>query len=162
MYEELMRQLRACMDENIPCKEANCGYKPFSKDEDCVDNLMHRAVNTIEELSRVAEAIPHVCECCIGCEVETGGCDRAFVLSPKRAMEYLSNPRWIPVTKAPSLKVGDEGYPGYLVYANGYYDVADYAVDRLGNGPSFHVDGEYEPEITHYMPLPGPPKEETR
>lgn len=161
MYEELMRQLRACMDKNIPCEEANCGY-PFSKDDDCVDNLMHRAVNAIEELSRVAEAIPHVCECCIGCEVETGGCDRAFVLSPKRAREYLSKPRWIPVTKAPSLKVGDEGYPGYLVYANGYYDVADYAVDRLGNGPSFHVDGgEYEPDITHYMPLPDPPKEET-
>lgn len=75
-------------------------------------------------------------------------------------LESLIKPCWIPVTKAPALKVGDEGYPGYLVYANGYYDVADYAIDRLGNGPSFHVDGEYEPDITHYMPLPKPPKEE--
>lgn len=75
-------------------------------------------------------------------------------------LESLIEPRWIPATKAPALKVGDEGYPGYLVYANGYYEVADYAVDRLGNGPSFHVDGEYEPYITHYMPLPDPPKEE--
>ena len=75
-------------------------------------------------------------------------------------LESLIKPRWIPVAKAPSLKVGDEGYPGYLVVdANGYYDVADYTVDRLGNGPSFHVDGEYEPDITHYMPLPEPPKE---
>ena len=121
--------------------------------------VMEKAADAIEELSRVADAIPHVCECCIGCEVESGGCDRGFVLSPKRAREYLNRLRWIPATKAPALKVGDEGYPGYLVYANGYYDVADYAVDWLGNGPSFRVDGEYEPDITHYMPLPEPPKE---
>ena len=123
--------------------------------------VMEKAADAIEELSRVADAIPHVCECCIGCEVESGGCDRGFVLSPKRAREYLNRLRWIPATKAPALKVGDEGYPGYLVYANGYYDVADYGEDRLGNGPSFRVDGEYEPDITHYMPLPEPPKEET-
>lgn len=53
MYEELMCQIRACMDKNIPCEEANCGS--FSKDDDCVDNLLHKAVNAIEELSRVAE-----------------------------------------------------------------------------------------------------------
>lgn len=74
---------------------------------------------------------------------------------------YMPLPRWISVKEAPALKVGDEGYPGYLVVdANGYYDVADYTVDRLGNGPSFYVDGEYEPDITHYMPLPEPPKGE--
>lgn len=71
-------------------------------------------------------------------------------------LERLIKPRWIPVTEAPALKVGDEGYPGYLVYANGYYDVADYGVDRLGNGPRF-LD-EYELDITHYMPLPEPPE----
>lgn len=74
------------------------------------------------------------------------------------ALDFI--PRWIPAREAPALKVGDEGYPGYLVYANGYYEVADYTVDRFGDA-SFHVDGEYEPDITHYMPLPEPPKEET-
>ena len=106
---------------------------------ECKQKLALQAADAIEELSR------------------------AVSVWAKRAMAWAEKAeeahRWIPVTKAPALKVGDEGYPGYLVYANGYYDVADYTVDRLGNGPSFHVDGEYEPDITHYMPLPEPPKE---
>jgi hypothetical protein len=67
--------------------------------------------------------------------------------------------RWIPVTEEPPLKVGDDGYNGYLVYANGYYEVADYTTDKFDNVPYFHVNGEYEPDVTHYMPLPEPPKE---
>ena len=66
---------------------------------------------------------------------------------------------WIPVTQEPPLKVGDDGYNGYLVYANGYYEVADYTTDKFDNVPYFHVNGEYEPDVTHYMPLPEPPKE---
>lgn len=68
--------------------------------------------------------------------------------------------RWIPVTEEPPLKVGDDGYNGYLVYANGYYEVADYTTDKFDNVPYFHVNGEYEPDVTNYMPLPEPPKEE--
>jgi len=77
------------------------------------------------------------------------------------AIEELSKPRWIPVTEEPPLKVGDDGYNGYLVYANGYYEVADYTIDKFDNAPYFHVNGEYEPTVTHFMPLPEPPKEET-
>ena len=51
MFEELVRQLRACIYENIPCEKADCGYKPFGN-EDCVDNLMRRAADAIEELSK--------------------------------------------------------------------------------------------------------------
>ena len=72
----------------------------------------------------------------------------------------LSKPRWIPVTEEPPLKVGDDGYNGYLVYANGHYEVADYETDKFDNVPYFHVNGEYEPDVAHYMPLPEPPKEE--
>lgn len=68
-------------------------------------------------------------------------------------------PKWIPVTEEPPLKVGDDGYNGYLVLANGYYEVADYTTDKFDNAPYFHVNGEYEPDVTHYMPLPEPPKE---
>ena len=67
---------------------------------------------------------------------------------------------WIPVTEKPPLKVGDDGYNGYLVYSNGYYEVADYTTDKFDNVLHFHVDGEYEPDVTHWMPLPEPPKEE--
>ena len=69
--------------------------------------------------------------------------------------------KWISVKETPPLKVGDDGYNGYLVYANGYYEVADYTIDKFDNIPYFHVNGEYEPDVTHYMPLPAPPKEET-
>lgn len=64
-----------------------------------VQQAMTEAADSIEELSKLAEAIPHVCECCIGCELEkkNGGCDNAFVLSLKRAMQYLIKPRWITV-----------------------------------------------------------------
>ena len=80
------------------------------------------------------------------------------------AIEALSKTekttQWIPVTEEPPLKVGDDGYNGYLVYANGYYEVADYTTDKFDNVLYFHVNGEYEPDVTHYMPLPEPPKEE--
>lgn len=68
--------------------------------------------------------------------------------------------RWIPVTEEPPLKVGDDGYNGYLVYADGYYEVADYTTDKFDNVPYFRVNGEYEPDVTHWMPLPQPPKKE--
>ena len=124
--------------------------------------LMREAADAIEVLSKLANAIPHICECCVGCELEkkNGGCDHAFVLSPKRTMQYLIEPKWISVTEQPPLKVGDDGYNGYLVFANGYYEVADYTTDKFDNIPYFHVDGEYESDVTHWMPLPKPPKEE--
>ena len=80
----------------------------------------------------------------------------------KKTAEWLAEkmPKWIPVTEEPPLKVGDDGYNGYLVYANGYHEVADYTTDKFDNVPYFHVNGEYEPDVTHYMPLPQPPKEE--
>lgn len=72
---------------------------------------------------------------------------------------YAYEHPWIPVTEEPSLKVGDDGYNGYLVYADGYYEVADYTTDKFDCVPYFYVNGEYEQGVTHYMPLPKPPKE---
>lgn len=99
---------------------------------------MIQAADAIEELSR---------------EIDV---DNAAMTAMDAAM-----PRWIPVTEEPPLKVGDDGYNGYLVYANGYYEVADYTTDEFDNVPYFHVNGEWEPDVTHYMPLPLPPREET-
>ena len=82
-------------------------------------------------------------------------------IEQERKALLKSMPKWIPVTEEPPLKVGDEGYNGYLVYANGYYEVADYATDQFDNVPYFRVNGEYESYVTYYMPLPEPPKEET-
>ena len=69
MYEDLIRDLR---DPNKPV--------------DC-----NAVADAIEELSKLAETIPHKCKCCIGCEIEqkNGGCETGFVLSPKRAKAYI-------------------------------------------------------------------------
>ena len=87
--------------------------------------------------------------------------DRLAIADEDRIKFFLQIPRWIPVTEEPPLKVGDDGYNGYLVYTNGYYEVADYMTDKFDNVPYFYVNLEYEPDVTHYIPLPEPPKEET-
>lgn len=109
----------------------SCGE---DKDGRCFARLMTQAADAIEELSVVVRA-------------------------QKAVLDKF--PRWIPVTEQPQFKVGDDCYNGYLVYANGYYEIADYTMDELDGVPYFYVDGEYEAYITHFMPLPEPPKEET-
>ena len=70
-------------------------------------------------------------------------------------------PHWISVEeRLPEKKVGDEGYVGYLVLSDGEYQIADFTHDKyMQIAYEFHVDGEYDPNITHWMELP--PKEET-
>ena len=76
------------------------------------------------------------------------------------AISALSRDRWISVKETPPKKVGDDGYTGYLVYANGRYEIADYAQEKLFGIYEFHVDGEFEPDVVAFMPLPEPPKED--
>jgi hypothetical protein len=131
MYDELVKRLR----EDAPTALVNCDF-------DFVEGWIKEAADAIENLSNAGSAY-----------------GRGWTLGYDTGREE-SKPRWIPVTEEPPLKVGDDGYNGYLVYANGYYEVADYTTDKLDNVPYFHVNGEYEPDVTHYMPLPEPPKEE--
>lgn len=147
MYDELIKRLRE------PCQYENCV-------------LCQQAVDAIEELSKLADAIPHVCECCIGCEVETGGCDNAFVLSPKRAKEYLSKPHWIPVTE----RLPSEELCFYSCYTDkGVIVECLWTNNKYGLGPSGEwgwrwMDVPQYQRITHWMPLPPapePPKGET-
>ena len=122
--------------------------------------LTKQAADAIEELGKLADAIPQVCECCIGCEVESGGRDRGFVLSPKRAKEYLNKPRWIPVTER--LPPVDKEV---LVVAYGSM-MRIWNIHRL-DPETADVCWECEDGtlddmcvVTHWMPLPKPPKEE--
>ena len=113
--------------------------KKLRNDNACLSNkTLHEAADAIDDLEFA--------------------CNR-YEKDYKDLCAYLT--KWIPVTEQPPLKVGDDGYNGYLVYANGYYEVADYTTDKFDNVLCFHVNGEYEPDVTHYMPLPEPPKEET-
>lgn len=113
--------------------------------------ILEEAADAIEELSRAKEELAK--------EVAYWQAQLTKSMCGETLAE-LEKPRWVSVTEEPPLKVGDDGYNGYLVYANGYYEVADYTTDKFDNVPYFHVNGEYEPTVTHYMPLPEPPKEE--
>ena len=138
MYDELVNLLRRCGKQK--CK--NCEYEHVLG---CVTKMNEKAADAIVELSMKLHG------------------DEAAIAGMQREIERMvvaDKPGWIPVTEEPPIKVGDDGYNGYLVYANGYYEVADYTTDKFDNVPYFHVNGEYEPDVTHYMPLPEPPKEE--
>ena len=100
MYEELVKRLR----------QYTMGCVAYKLDSDFAA-AVQEAADVIEKMSKLADAIPHVCECCVGCELEkkNGGCDNAFILSPKRAMQYLIKPRWIPVEeRLPECDLGTE------------------------------------------------------
>ena len=144
MYEELVQQLRTCIDENIPCAIADCGYEPFGN-EDCIDQLMRKAADAIEELQEDNAALNGTVSNLIGQIAE------------------LSKPRWIPVTeRLPS------PMKAVLVWTPYKHNI--FMAYLLGNkwyvwGPDdscCHNWPEYH-AITHWMPLPPapePPKEE--
>lgn len=161
MYEELVKRLR----NGLPCYGEKCLSCPDRKH--CVTHYEHEAADAIEELNKLADAIPHVCECCIGCEVESGGCDNAFVLSPKRAREYMNKPRWIPVTeRLPECDLGAEVgniewisngmvHAGCFGKGGKYRDAYFRTWTDAGEGMDAK-DADYWRAVT----LPEPPKEE--
>lgn len=136
MYEKLRKQMRFCAEDQPveECQEKCPYFGNFRPYEYCFSKLLAEAADALEELEEKAQALAETL--------------------------YAYEHPWIPVTEEPPLKAGDDGYNGYLVYADGYYEVADYTTDKFDNVPYFYVDGEYEPDVTHWMPLPAPPKEE--
>ena len=125
MYDELVKRLR----EATGWKNASEHY-----------SLMKEAADAIETLTGTVKYLM------ARCDMADKTCSEAVRLGAlwkEAALDQI--PRWIPVTEEPPRKVGDEGYRGYLIFANGYYEVADYTVDKVDNVPYFHVDGEYEP-----------------
>ena len=143
-YDELVKDLRYCGDAGKSCLQ--CKFR----DNYCFQTLAIQAADAIEELSELADAIPHVCECCIGCELEkkNGGCDHGFVLSPKRAMQYLIKPRWISVKDALPEEQQD-----VLVYLKRGGCAVDYFIPSRNNKWGYR-------DVTHWQTLPTPPKED--
>lgn len=133
MLDDIVKRLRYCSEET-----SGCGLCALS--DSCIlrVGLLQQAANIIAELDRE---------------------NKSLAKSVNEASEILRK-RWLPVTETPPLKVGDKGYNGYLVYANGYYEIADYTTDKLDNIPYFYVDGEYEPNVRYFMPLPPRPNED--
>ena len=153
MYEDQVKQLRELASIPEHCKNVDTCDK-CSKEDIC---LSFTSEMIIEVATQAADAIEKLNRIIYLLESDRDA-ERELRLYAERKI-----PRWIPVTETPPRKVGDDGYNGYLIYGiydgNGYYEVADYTTDKFDNVPYFHVDGEYEPDVTHYMPLPEPPKE---
>ena len=68
----------------------------------------------------------------------------------------INVPRWISV---------DDDLPAHvitpcLIYADEHIEIADWSHDKYGLAWWFFVDGEYATGVTHWMPMPEPPKVE--
>ena len=146
MYDGLIKRLRNCATEAAPCN--TCDY---IVDGSCTDTLMKQAADAIEEL--IAERDVFLTEM-------THEHNRAARLLWEK--EHGTPPSaWIPVT---------ERLPGYMenvlvtdgVFSGmGWRDWYDY------RGTKSREDYWISPNtnvkdfgITHWMPLPQPPKEE--
>lgn len=86
------------------------------------------------------------------------GTAAALTLASKIIRQLHDDP-FHSIKDLPPYRVGDKKYTGYLVVSDGYFAVADYTKDEFDLTPSFHVDGEYDPSVTHWMMLPKMPED---
>lgn len=148
MYDELVRQMRACCIGE-PCEEANCGFNPKS-DLDCIEQLLTKAADAIEELSEQLEN-----------ETEYATALNSYV------------PQWIPVTeRLPKDKERvlifywlstKPKTPWYKVatFSKKLSDVDEYDLYGKDHPGFYGSDSEYgyyeHTDVEYWMPLPEPP-----
>ena len=140
MYDELVNLLRRCGKQK--CK--NCEYEYVLG---CVTKMNEKAADAIEELSMKLHG------------------DEAAIAGMQREIERMvvaDKPGWIPVTKRLPEKTNHYlvhvkcGYDGKFVSA--WEQVAWFCEKFYWE--HMHGDEVFEEKITHWMPLPEPPKEE--
>ena len=135
MYEELIESLRACGSEDGIARCVYC-HEELVPVCNCSNALMRKAADAIEELDTLLDGVSAdndaLCE----------------------TIERLKKPRWIPVT---------ERLPQEREWVLCQCRAKIRMVLRLQNG-YWHQDSQHEfmsGFVTHWMPLPAPPKEET-
>ena len=140
MYDELIRQMMACC-KGVPCEDANCGFNPKS-DLDCIEQLLTRAVDAIEELSEERDMYI-----------------KAMADEHNRAARLAWEHRWIPVTERLPENSGH-----YLIYVVGGEFKQWSMVTMAYYHKIFYYDDMEDnfDQITHWMPLPEPPKEDIK
>lgn len=146
MYDDLIKQLRYCADATT-CR--NCLWKT----ECCPTDMQKKAADAIEELRKAVLRL----------EDESGIYDEL-------PMFYIYPTKWIPVTERLPEKGIDvlvfaegkiEGFFGDTVIAiSNRYDFkifTDFEEVEVWRSPWQYFLTDYE--ITHWMPLPEPPKD---
>lgn len=155
MYEELIKALRGCVLSK-PC-DACPYYDPNGTTKECA-TMNIAAADAIEKLSMKLHG------------------DEAAIAGMKREIERMvvaDKPRWIPVTEHLPEENGryltvmhrtvDQQYCNYLfdddteVRITRYYQ-GEWKVPQYSQG---WINEAITDTVTHWMPLPEPPKEET-
>lgn len=135
MNENVVKALRVCTSERTISKCSK--ICPYHNVQDCRTKLMIDAADAIEKLSR---------------EIDT---DNAAMTAMDVAM-----PRWISVAERLPEKNGK--YLCYVKRFGQYAGMQYYYVDVLVfQEDRFFEDGIGTERVTHWMPLPQPPKEKT-
>lgn len=140
-YTELVKKLRSTAD-----RESRFGYAT----DECVRNLM-QAADAIEELQKDLERSK---------EYKMFWEKEATEALKKFQVAVASTPRWIPVTeRLPLYEVLGDLYLCYHV--SGKYGQFSWVQIDWWDGEKFRFkkDGKHD-HITHWMPLPEPPREE--
>ena len=91
-----------------------------------------------------------------GCVVERNADALAYIQQLEmRHGKDINVPRWISVEE----RLPEDVITSWLIYANGDIETACWTHDKYGLAWWFFVDGEYAIGVTHWMPLPEPPKD---
>lgn len=130
-YDELVKRLRNCATQAAPCR--TCG---LIEDGSCSDTLMKQAADAIEKLQKAV----------IRLEDESGILDELPM--------YEQPVGWIPVAE----RLPDAGERVLCYCRANIYEVMKMRTDGDWVYDTNHV--YMHSFVTHWMPLPEPPKEE--
>ncbi len=171
MYERIVKSLRSCMRLEEPafeCIEMDGGC--CDSIGRCIPHLMDKAADAIEELSAIREEqkaqiilmAAEIEELKTYAELYQSLTDK----SQQTARNLLdAYPKWIPVTeRLPEQRINQNTLDfEYVLCATTFGDVRPYKYGRrIGQGDAHFWNGAgyADAYITHWMPLPEPPKEE--
>lgn len=138
MYEELIKALRTCTNPDKCCED--CGF--FDK---CYKNTEHfsieeQAADAIEKLKILAD---------------NGEATYEIMVRQTSYIEKLKQkiPHWIPVTER--LPEPETDVLSFRIYGS-FSQMSEVTMNEMKKNGEWCYEG-----VTHWMPLPEPPKEET-
>ena len=147
MYDELVKRLRELASIPAHCENvADCDQ--CSKEDICLSFTNERIIETA---TQAADAIVALCNLCAS---QSKDCSEAVA---KYLELWAKQPRWIPVTE----RLPEE-YVNVLCHLRSLDRQSEYySIDHLmEDGQWWKAANSWRFEVTHWMPLPEPPKEE--